>query len=109
MASLNRCAGLPQIIINADPEVIRSGDSAEIEVTVDSPYDLTCTLAGGIDASDSTIRHIGTTGSVRNYTATTRSLTAAQVVNITCVADIASDLSNSAETRVNVVPVIQEI
>lgn len=107
--SLSRCAALPTITIDATPDVIRSGQTAELGITVDSPYDLNCTLAGGITG---TIEHRPTApGGTPNqsYSAITNTLTAAQIVRITCVATIAADLSNFAETRVNVVPVVQEL
>ena len=103
--SLSRCAALPVIDLNIDPDVIRSGNTADVGVTVTSPYDLTCTLTGGIDE---TIDHTGA-ATAQSYTATTNPLTSAQIVSITCVADIAADLSNSSQGRVNVVPTVQEI
>ena len=103
--SLSRCAAMPIIDVNIDPDVIRSGNTADVGVTVTSPYDLTCTLTGGIDE---TIDHTGA-ATAQSYTATTNPLTSAQIVSITCVADIAADLSNSSQGRVNVVPTVQEI
>ncbi|KKT78045.1 MAG: hypothetical protein UW75_C0050G0001, partial [Parcubacteria group bacterium GW2011_GWF2_44_8] len=55
-----------------------------------------------------TIDHTGA-ATAQSYTATTNPLTSAQIVSITCVADIAADLSNSSQGRVNVVPTVQEI
>lgn len=106
VSSLGVCAEQPTITIEANPDVIRSGDTADLGVTIDSDYDLTCTLTGGINE---TITHRGTADPTQSYTRTTRNLTAAQIVNINCVATTIPDLGNTAETRVNVVPVIEEI
>src|SRR3989344_851771 len=103
--SLNRCAAIPIININANPDVIRSEETAELGITIDSIYDLTCTLVGGID---DVINHRGTAGARASYTAITDPLFSAQIVRITCVANIAAEINNFAETRVNVVPILQE-
>src|SRR3989344_1952043 len=103
--SLNRCAAIPIININANPDVIRSEETAELGITIDSIYDLTCTLVGGIN---DVINHRGTAGARASYTAITDPLFSAQIVRITCVANIAAEINNFAETRVNVVPILQE-
>jgi hypothetical protein len=106
VSSLGVCAEQPTITIDANPDVIRSGETADLGITIDSAYDLTCNLTGGINE---TITHRGTADPTQSYTRTTRNLTAAQIVNINCVATTIPDLGNTAETRVNVVPVIEEI
>ena len=103
--SLTKCAALPLIVLDMNPDVIRSGDTAEVGITITSTYDLTCTVTGGINE---TINHVGS-GTAQSYTVTTNPLTSAQIVSVTCVADIAADLSNSSQGRVNVVPTVQEI
>src|SRR3989344_3757135 len=102
---LNRCAAIPIITIDATPEVIRSEETAELSITIDSIYDLTCTIIGG---TDQVITHRGTVSARASYTTVTDALTSAQIVRINCVADIAAEINNFAETRVNVVPILQE-
>jgi len=103
--SLGRCAAIPIITIDATPDVIRSGETAELSIIIDSIYDLTCTVIGG---TNEIIAHRGTVNARASYTTITDALTSAQIVRINCVADIAAEINNFAETRVNVVPILQE-
>jgi hypothetical protein len=106
VSALNICAQLPDVTINADPNVIRSSTSAEIDIEVDSTYPLTCTLKDG--GVDQVFTHAGS-ALPQSYTNTTRLLTSAQIVSIECTSVPYPAISGKGETRVSVVPTIQEI
>ncbi len=101
-----RCATRPLISILAEPNVIRSGNSANVEVTINSLYDLNCTIQDG--GAVKSISHILTGGRVQTYSVATRTLTSAQAVKIDCVSIPSPLINGSGETRVNVVPTYQE-
>jgi hypothetical protein len=106
--ALGVCAPLPTITITADPNVIRSGTSATLDVEIDALYDLTCTFRDG--GAPATFTHSGAPAvQPQQYTRTTRNLTSAQIVSISCVAVVDPLITGAGEARVNVVPTIQEI
>jgi 3D (Asp-Asp-Asp) domain-containing protein len=106
--SLGICAPQPSITIVADPNVIRSGTSATLDVEIDALYDLTCTFRDG--GAPATFTHSGAPAvQPQQYTRTTRNLTSAQIVSISCVAVVDPLITGAGEARVNVVPTIQEI
>jgi hypothetical protein len=104
-SSLGRCVVEPTVNVDVTPDVIRSNNTASVSISVDSTYDLTCTLTGGINQ---TISHTGS-ATPQTYTATTAPLTSAQIVTSTCEASVSSDIVGIGEARVEVIPVIQEI
>lgn len=101
----------PQIQISVDRELIRSGDTVEVSMQVTAGYPVSCTLSG-VESSPITFIHspVGGTNTT-NYTYTSRPLTSAQVVTLSCVAEpaIAGVGPANAQARINVVPTIQEI
>ncbi len=105
---LGICAELPQIDVVADPDVIRSGEQAKLEIEIDSTYDLTCTIKdGGLDIP---FNHRGNPNPVMvNPPMKTRPLNSAQIVTIICTSPTYPQLTGESSTRVNVVPTFQEI
>lgn len=104
--SVGQCISRPIITIDADPDVIRSGETADVSVVVDSPYDLTCTLRGGLNV---TFPHNGSVTARQPHDYTTNPLTAAQITEITCEVDDFPGVETTVDTRINVVPTIEEI
>jgi 3D (Asp-Asp-Asp) domain-containing protein len=104
--SLAICAPLPTITITADPNVIRSGTPATLDIEIDALYDLSCTLNDG-----GGVRNLTHTGAATPtpYSEVTRNLTSAQIVTIECTSVLYPPVTGSGEARVNVVPTIQEI
>ncbi len=100
------CVPLPEIDITADPNVIRSGATAPLEIEIDAGYELTCTLNDG--GASQVFTHDGTPSS-QTYSRTTRPLNSAQVVSVSCVSPTYPAVNGDADVRVNVVPTIQEI
>lgn len=101
-----RCVTLPVIDITADPNVIRSGATAPLDIDIDAAYELVCTLSDG--GSPQTFTHTGTPA-FQAYNRNTRPLNSAQVVSISCVSPLYPAVNGYSDTRVNVVPTIQEI
>ncbi len=106
--SLGICAPQPSITIVADPNVIRSGTSATLDIEIDAYYDLTCTYRDG-GALDTFTHNGAPSAQPHQYLRNTRNLTSAQIVSISCEAIIDPLITGSGEARVNVVPTIQEI
>lgn len=101
-----RCVTLPVIDMDASSELIRSGSMAQLSIEVDSGYALTCTLSDG--GAPYVFAHSGTPSLVV-YPRTTKVLTSAQIVTITCVSDAFPTVQTTDEVRINVLPTIQEI
>ena len=99
------CVALPAIDIEANPDLIRSGNTAPIEIEILANYELTCTLSGGMNT---TFTHVGALNTTP-YSFTTRPLTSAQIVQISCVSPVYPQVTATEEERVSVVPTIQEI
>jgi hypothetical protein len=100
----------PAITLSLDRELIRSGTTATLTLDLTAPYQTTCTVSGA-EGAPVTITHDGTVTPTNSYTVTTRPLTSAQIITVTCtpVPAIAGTPATTAETRVSVVPTIQEI
>ncbi len=105
------CAGepavSPSIEIILDPDLIRSGNTANVRVGVTSEFDTTCILEGVLGNSI-TINHIGGATKVI-YPKTTRPLTSAQVVSLTCSIDGFPAFTSSTNARIKVIPINEEI
>ena len=99
------CIELPTITISSDPDIVRSGDTAPVDISITANYDLTCTLTGGIE---DTFTHTASPNP-QTYTETTNPLTSAQIVNLICVHTVYPEVTSSAETRIEVIPTVQEI
>lgn len=100
-----RCVTLPVIDITADPNLIRSGSTAPIEIEITANYDLTCTITGG---ATETFNHTPS-ASAQTYTYSTRPLTSAQIIRVECVSPLYPQVNGDAEERVEVIPTVQEI
>ena len=99
----------PSITITASPTLIRKGQTADIEVTVDSTQQLTCTIYG-VDPSSQTFTHNGPVTQVSTYTNfVTKKLYSTQVVKVKCVVDGAPAVIGEEEFRINVVSTGGEI
>ena len=100
----------PQINISVDRELIRSGDTVEVSSQVTASYPVSCTLSG-VESSPITFTHTPGGTNTSNYTYTSRPLTSAQIVSLSCAANpaITGVGPASAEERISVVPMIQEI
>jgi hypothetical protein len=98
----------PTISIGLSRELIRSGETVDVTVDVTAAYSAQCTLYG-VETTPITFTHTGTPVTSSD-TFTTRPLRSAQVVTLTCVPDAATGAdSNTATSRVDVIPVVQEI
>lgn len=110
LSTIGKCVILPEITAAGTPNIIRSGKKAGLVVTVKSSYDLTCTFGGGASGS---FGHTGGAG-IKTYptvsgTLFSNILTSATVITVTCTNTSIPDLTGSAETRINVIPTVQEI
>ncbi len=88
----------PIIGIDVDPTIVRSGERADVEVSITSETDVTCTLRGAVTDQ---INHIGVIGPSL-YPFVTDPLTSARTVEVTCP-------GASQSERINVIPTFQEI
>lgn len=98
------CLLLPKITMDTipNPAIIRSGETADIGITIDANYDLTCTMTGAIIGS---FHH---SPGIHSYPFTTPVLTSAQDARVECVADLWPMIDGSEQVRINVVPAVQE-
>lgn len=99
----------PSITIEADPALVRSGETTEITVKItDSASTLTCSVLGvsGSQPFSHTPNAVE-----RSYGPfVTKNLTSAQMVRIDCVnAGLPIPVTTSEEIRIDVLPTIQEI
>ncbi len=100
----------PVITITIAKDIIRSGEKADTKTVVTAPYAATCTLYG-VSSSPIVFAHSGSQTnptSAHNYT--TRPLTSAQIVSVTCQPTPAINgvQSTTADKRINIVPTVQE-
>lgn len=99
------CAPLPIITIDAKPNLVRTGSTANVEVKVDSNFNLECKYSGGVNY---TFNH--TASAVpQPYSRSTVPLNSARVVRIECKSLTWPIITATKEARVSVVPVVQEI
>jgi len=99
------CVPLPVIDIESNPNIVRSGNTAPIEITILANYELTCTITGGINQ---TFTHNPSATTI-THNFTTNPLRSAQIVTVSCVSPTYPDLMGDAETRIEVIPTVQEI
>ncbi len=97
----------PVISLIAKPQLVRNGNTTDIESVITSAYPTTCTLYG-VHSSPIVINHTGTP-STKTYTKTTIPLEGAQIVSMDCVVDADSSATASESLRINLVPSIEEI
>lgn len=89
------------------PQFIRSGDTADIKIEVESTAILNCTHRG-IQSTPGNFIHDPLLGTRSTRTIQTRPLTSAQKIIVECTDPISSSVSTS-EALVNVVPIYEEI
>ena len=97
----------PGVKIEANPSIVRKGDTAVIIVDVTSDADVTCEL---INAQNNAvpIKHIANTPTHKEIT--TKNLTSAQIVQLTCSFDAFPSLGEVVkQTRIEIIPVPEEI
>lgn len=104
----NICSPSPTLSITATPKLIRSGDTTDVLVSVNSAHVLNCSLHNATSDNPKIFTHNGTTVANESYPFTTKNISATQIVTVTCV-DTATNLSSTAEVRIEVVPKVQEI
>lgn len=102
----SHCAFLPIVGISYGTNLIRSGATLDFEISVNSNFDLNCTVRDGGAAQ--TFSHVAS-AATQAYPRITRPLTSAQVVSVSCVSPLDPTINGSDEVRVNVIPTIQEI
>jgi len=98
--------GLPPInlTVRADRQVVRRGDTAQVAVTINAPYPVSCTISNVADSS--TITHAG--GSATTVTRTSNVVNNMLPVRVSCTAT-ASGVSPVEETTyINIVPEVSE-
>ncbi len=102
-----RCQPIPKILSTPNPAWIRSGEEANLTFGILANYPgVNCTFTGAM-SSAAPIAHTAA-ASRTNYVRTTDTLTAAQVVRVSCTAPgLATPVTG--EVRVNVLPDVQEI
>ncbi len=103
------CQPNPIITITPEPIWVRSGDTAEVNININAPYDLECTLAGDI-ANTPLFTHTGSINPVGDYSIDTVPISATRILSVSCNTP-ANDLQPpaNAETRINMVPRMQEM
>ncbi len=102
----NTCHNPPQITIDINPGLVRSGSTASVDVTIDAAYPVSCT-ATGVDGTG-TINHPGSP-SRANYVLTTKPLKAKQEVTVTCNSvPPTTGLDATGRATVDVLPSIEE-
>jgi hypothetical protein len=99
------CMLLPVITVISNPDIIRRGDTAPVEVTVNSPTDLSCSVTGAVNE---TFSHTGGAAPV-TYNFTSSPLVSARLVEVVCTHDLYPELTGSASARISVIPSIEEI
>jgi len=100
----------PTLSINLSRDIVRSGETVVTNTNVTAAYPLRCTLYGVL-SSPIVFTHAGNISSTATYPHTTRPLTSAQIVTVTCEPSpaIAGVPSATAENRISVIPTVEEI
>lgn len=106
------CANVPAapvVDVSLDRELVRSGSTVLMTVDVTAPYPTSCTVTG-LESAAFTFSHSGSPSSV-SYTYTSMPMVSAQVIEVTCAPNpaIAGVGSTTGETRVSVIPIVEEI
>lgn len=99
------CAPLPIITIDAKPNLVRTGSTSNVEVTVDSNFNLECSYSGGVSY---TFNHTASPVP-QPYSRSTAPLNSARIVSIKCTSLAWPVITSTKEVRVSVIPVVQEI
>lgn len=99
------CLRLPDITLDTDSSLIRSGASTTVNVTVNADYPTKCTFVGGLS---NVFTHSGTP-SLQTYTFSTRNLTSQQIIQIECDSITYTFVGDTDTTLVDVVPISSEI
>lgn len=97
----------PSIDIDAEPNLIRSEQTADVLIDINSNEDLTCYLSG-VENSVITFPHTASAATVQ-YTETTRPLSSTQIVDIECTVDVMPSVSSDASTRIDVISGLEEL
>ncbi|MCD5381204.1 MAG: hypothetical protein LR008_01360 [Candidatus Pacebacteria bacterium] len=101
------CGLLPTVTLGSNSNIIRSGETADISIGIDSNYgDLVCTMYGALTG---TFTHDGTVTPFQNYSYTTSPLSSSQVVRIDCASAAFPMITTSEEIRIEVIPTIEEV
>lgn len=101
----------PTISVDLGSELIRSGETVSVTVDVTAEYVAECTIYG-VASTPIVFTHDGTPPADPHSSDvfTSRPLRSAQVITVTCVPDAATGAaSNTATSRVEVIPVFQEV
>ena len=99
---------MPSVSLKANPAFVRSGDSTEIVLTVDTPFALTCEIVNA--GSDITIVHLAELDSSYEYQRSTDKFYSTQIVEAVCIFsedDIDFDPIRVSE-RIEVIPIVTE-
>lgn len=104
VSTISACIELPRITVDAE-DVIRSGRSEDVEITVVAAYDANCVMD---DGALHPFFHTAAPGP-QTYPITSRILTATQIVTVTCSHTLYPEVSDSEEFRIQVIPTVQEI
>ncbi len=107
-----QCANIPaspSINLSLDREIVRSGSVSNLTVDVNAGYPTACTVEG-LTSSAFTFTHSGSPAASSN-TFASDPLTSAKVITVSCEPDpeIAGVAPATAEIRVSVIPVVEEI
>lgn len=104
----SNCEALPEITLSANPNLVRSGSSAEIIVEVNSGLELSCELNDGRSGMMPSFTHTPPPNTASYPAITTKTLTAAQDVIVSCTSTLYPMVTNSESIRISVVPTIEE-
>lgn len=100
------CIKDPELNIGPNyDDIIRSGDTADIEITVLANYLTYCSMN---DGTANPFTH-SASASPTTYNLTTRALTSAQIVTFECHHATYPSVSTSKSVRIEVIPTVQEI
>lgn len=94
----------PDIEIVSNPGIVRSGETAGVEITITADYLLQCELAG---AATEIFTHAGDINPTDHGPYDSTPLTAATVAEVTCTDPY--DVDYQASTTISVIPTFQEI
>lgn len=99
----------PQVTIQAEPRLVRSGGSTTVLIDVDSEEMLTCEVYGISDGgSPISFTHTGSVESEQQYEYDTNELTSAQIATVTCSVESFSSVNASDSVLITVLPTFQE-
>ncbi|MFT7644369.1 MAG: hypothetical protein ACI9BF_000012 [Candidatus Paceibacteria bacterium] len=114
------CGTIPTLDItpslSAGSQIIRSGESADVEIVIISDYNLTCQL-NGAEITPVDLTYDSATSEIRNSSNSaipatgypTRQLYSKQAISIVCTVDADPTISLSGEYIIEVIGTVQEI